>query len=64
VLLGQFKLNYAYINNRGLWYGFECIGNTPALLVNCADLPHDPTEIERKPAFDSSIPYDWQIQNK
>ena len=45
----------------GLWYGFACIGSTPALLVNCADLPHDPTESDRKPAFDSGIPYDWQI---
>jgi dTDP-4-dehydrorhamnose 3,5-epimerase len=48
----------------GLWYGFACIGNTPALLANCADLPHAPTESERKPAFDLSIPYDWQIQKK
>ena len=45
----------------GLWYGFACIGHTPALLANCADLPHDPTESDRKPAFDSSIPYDWRI---
>jgi dTDP-4-dehydrorhamnose 3,5-epimerase len=43
----------------GLWYGFACIGNTPALLANCADLPHDPTESERKSAFDPSIPYNW-----
>lgn len=49
---------------QGLWYGFSCIGNTPALLVNCADLPHNPTESERKSVFDPSIPYDWQIQNK
>jgi dTDP-4-dehydrorhamnose 3,5-epimerase len=48
----------------GLWYGFACIGNTPALLANWADLPHNPTESERKPAFDPSIPYDWQVQNK
>ena len=30
----------------GLWYGFACIGETPALLANCADLPHDPGESE------------------
>ena len=47
-----------------LWYGFACIGNTSALLVNCADLPHDPSEIERKSVSDPSIPYDWQIQHK
>jgi dTDP-4-dehydrorhamnose 3,5-epimerase len=48
----------------GLWYGFACIGNTQALLANCADLPHDPIESERKSAFDPSIPYDWPIRHK
>lgn len=48
----------------GLWYGFACIGNTQALLANCADLAHDPIESERKSAFDPSIPYDWQIHHK
>jgi dTDP-4-dehydrorhamnose 3,5-epimerase len=54
----------AYIRVKippGLWYGFACIGHTPALLANCADLPHDPTESDRKPAFDSNIPYDWRF---
>lgn len=45
----------------GLWYGFACVGETPALLANCADMPHDPYESERKSVTDSSIPYDWQI---
>jgi dTDP-4-dehydrorhamnose 3,5-epimerase len=44
----------------GLWYGFACIGNTPALLANCADLPHDPTESERKSTNDPLVPYNWQ----
>ena len=45
----------------GLWYGFGCVGETPALLANCADMPHDPNESERRSVNDSSIPYDWQI---
>jgi dTDP-4-dehydrorhamnose 3,5-epimerase len=44
----------------GLWYGFACKGHAPALLANCTDLPHDPTESDRKPPFDKSIPYDWR----
>ena len=48
----------------GLWYGFTCISNTPALLVNCADMPHDPNESMRKPISDSSIPYDWLMESK
>jgi dTDP-4-dehydrorhamnose 3,5-epimerase len=42
----------------GLWYGFRCISNVPALVVNCADLPHDPADNELQPS-DSAIPYSW-----
>lgn len=43
----------------GLWYGFSCIGNVPALMANCADLPHDPTESDLRPIDDTGIPYSW-----
>jgi dTDP-4-dehydrorhamnose 3,5-epimerase len=43
----------------GLWYGFACISATPALLVNCADLPHDPTDGEIRGDNDPLIPYSW-----
>ena len=46
----------------GLWYGFSCISNVPALMVNCADLPHDPNESERRCIDDSRIPYRWGTQ--
>ena len=52
----------AYVRLRippGLWYGFACIGTTPALLANCADLPHDPTDSELRQADDPGIPYRW-----
>lgn len=42
-----------------LWYGFACAGNAPALLANCADIPHDPSESESRPADDPAIPYEW-----
>jgi dTDP-4-dehydrorhamnose 3,5-epimerase len=29
-----------------VWYGFRGIGTQPALVANCADLPHDPEESE------------------
>lgn len=29
-----------------LHYGFQCLGDTPALLANCTDIPHDPDEGE------------------
>jgi dTDP-4-dehydrorhamnose 3,5-epimerase len=47
----------------GLWYGFTCLGSTPALIANCADLPHDPTESEQRLVHDASIPYAWHNKN-
>jgi dTDP-4-dehydrorhamnose 3,5-epimerase len=47
-----------------VWNGFKGIGDRSAIVANCATLAHDPNEIERKPAFDSGIPYDWQIRHK
>ncbi len=55
----------AYLRLRippGLWYGFACLSDTPALLVNCADLPHDPKESEQRPIDDPGIPYQWEAQ--
>lgn len=43
-----------------LWYGFACIGTIPALVANCADLPHQPGEGETRASDDSLIPYGWQ----
>ena len=54
----------AYVRLRippGLWYGFSCISATPALLANCADLPHDPTEGEVRGVNDPAIPYSWVV---
>ena len=52
--------NYKLISVPPLiWNGFKGIGNKTAIVANCADLPHDKEEIERKLPFDSSIPYDW-----
>lgn len=43
----------------GLWYGFSCLSKTPALLVNCADIPHDPEESQTLPASDPRLPVIW-----
>ena len=55
----------AYLRLRippGLWFGFACLSDAPALLVNCADLPHDPKESEERPIDDPGIPYQWEAQ--
>lgn len=43
-----------------LWYGFKGISVTPALIANCADIPHDPDEIKRIDFTDPAIPYVWK----
>ena len=55
-----------YLEHYGLlripvnvWYGFTAMGDAPALICNCADIPHDPTEGQRLPVNDPSIPYQW-----
>ena len=44
---------------KNLWYGFTCLSDTPALIANCADLPHDPDDAELLPEDDPGIPYRW-----
>jgi len=43
----------------GLWYGFSCIGETSALISNCADLIHDPSESNLIDSNDPKIPFCW-----
>lgn len=47
-----------------VWNGFKGIGDQTSIVANCATIPHDPNEIERKSASDPGIPYDWQIKHK
>tara|TARA_B100001559_G_C16255583_1_gene509079 strand:+ start:284 stop:733 length:450 start_codon:yes stop_codon:yes gene_type:complete len=47
-----------------VWNGWKGLGEHSAIVANCASIPHDTNEIERKPVTDPSIPYDWQIQHK
>ena len=43
--------------------GFKGIGNERAIVANCSDIPHDPTEIERFDPFDQRIGYSWDIRH-
>ena len=42
-----------------LLYGFQGVGNTPALLANCTDLHHDPDECEQIPRETPNMPAPW-----
>jgi len=46
-----------------IWNGWKGIGDNVSIVANCASIPHNPEEVERKPPFDPSIPYDWGIRH-
>ena len=52
------KYNRLCIPN-GVWYGFTCLSDQPALIANCADRVHDLMDVERRPEDDPRIPYRW-----
>jgi dTDP-4-dehydrorhamnose 3,5-epimerase len=43
----------------GIWYGFGCISQSPALIVNCADMPHLKNESETLDLNSTAIPFNW-----
>ena len=47
----------------GIYNGFKGIGTKPAIVANCATIPHLPDEMERLDPFNNSIPYDWGLKH-
>ena len=43
----------------GIWFGFKGLASPYSLLMNLADIVHDPTEIERKDFTD--VNFDWNF---
>jgi dTDP-4-dehydrorhamnose 3,5-epimerase len=55
--------NYSLVKIPPLvWNGFKGIGTKPAIVANCATLPHSPDEIVRLDPYTEKIPYDWKIE--
>lgn len=42
----------------GIWFGFKGISEQSSLVLNLADIPHEPNEVERLSFLD--INYDWK----
>ncbi|MFC1904255.1 dTDP-4-dehydrorhamnose 3,5-epimerase family protein [Chloroflexota bacterium] len=56
--------NYALVKiPAGVYNGFKGIGTKPAIVANCATIPHRPDEIERLEPFNNDIPYDWGVKH-
>ncbi len=47
----------------GVWNGFKGLGAIPALVANCATIPHRQDEIVRMNPFTAAIPYDWTLKH-
>ena len=62
IVFGQ--INYQLVRvPPGVVNGFTAVGGDGAVVANCADIPHDPTEITRIDPFTASIPYDWKVRH-
>lgn len=58
------ELNYVLVTiPAGVWNGFKGEGAEPAIVANCATIPHDPDEIDRLDPFSAEIPYDWSLRH-
>jgi len=56
--------NYARVKiPPGIYNGFKGVGTIPAIVANCATIPHDPQEILRLDPYSKEIPYDWDIRH-
>jgi len=47
-----------------VWNGFKGIGVFPAIVANCATMPHNPEEIVRMDPLNNHIPYSWELKHK
>jgi dTDP-4-dehydrorhamnose 3,5-epimerase len=62
IVFGQ--INYQLVRvPPGVVNGFTAVGGAGAVVANCADIPHDPTEITRIDPFTPTIPYDWKVRH-
>ena len=58
------ELSYSLVTIPPLvWNGFKGEGSVPALVANCATVPHHPDEIVRRDPYGAEIPYDWALRH-
>lgn len=59
------EANYVLVTvPPGVWNGFKGLGKSLSIVANCATLPHEPDEIERRDPFDAGIGYDWAVRHR
>jgi len=45
-----------------VWNGTMCVSPTTAIIANCANIPHDPSEMKRADPLSNFIKYDWNVK--
>ena len=59
IILGRPDSYYRINIPPGIYYSFKCLTKTPALVVNCTDIPHSIDESLTLELNNSIIPYKW-----
>lgn len=60
VVLGEDEADYKLVTVPPMvWSGFQCISDAPAIIANCASIPHSPDEAEKTPLDSGLIDYTW-----
>lgn len=60
IFLGEDGADYQLVTVPPLvWNGFQCVSDTPAIIANCASIPHAPEEVERIALDAAEIEYAW-----
>ena len=63
-VLGEEPERYALLTiPPRLWYGLDGLAPGTSLIANCADLPNDPAESDRKPLNSPDVPYTWPAES-
>jgi dTDP-4-dehydrorhamnose 3,5-epimerase len=59
-LLGEQPDQYALLTiPPQVWYGMQGLAPGTSIVANCADMPNDPGESDRKPPDSPDVPYAW-----
>lgn len=59
VVIGQDEYSLLTVP-PAVWYSFKPVTGLSAMIANCTDIPHDPSETVTKDLSDISIPYRWK----
>lgn len=60
IILGEDEAEYQLVTVPPMvWNGFQCLSAEPAIIANCASIPHTPDEAQRIPLDSADIGYSW-----